>query len=267
MPSSGRSAASAIDTSSSSDCSSASGSRAPPTNARISTRSVRRPVRPLRRQPRGGEDAGALGARHDESRSVQRMGDGGSRGRRARRCPWTRRGSPRRAARGRCRRRARDRRPRTPASVTMSARPAIGSPSPVSDARRIERRCRRTAVFELDRRPAAARDQRADQLAQAAGQRSKRAVRRRVGGTIAAERAQQAAVLALGLDEAGKQRADRQPIDVAGMDAGEQRLGQVRRRFVAEAPAHERRRSTRRRPSLSRRDEQLRAHAQSCRPR
>ena len=55
-----------------------------------------------------------------------------------------------------------------------------------------------------------------------------------------AKRAQHAAGLALGIEQPRKQRADRQTFDVAGVDAGEQRLGQVVDRFLAEAAAHER---------------------------
>ena len=46
--------------------------------------------------------------------------------------------------------------------------------------------------------------------------------------------------LPLGLEQPRKQRAHRQALDVAGVDAGEQRLGQVVDRLLAEAPPHER---------------------------
>ena len=94
-------------------------------------------------------------------------------------------------------------------------------------------------------RVAERRDERAHQLAEAAGQRLERAVgagdRRSGRGVHGARKARsRLPCCALGLDEAREQRADRQPIDVAGVDAGEQRLGEIGRRFVAEAPAHER---------------------------
>ena len=54
-------------------------------------------------------------------------------------------------------------------------------------------------------------------------------VRSRSLGSCAAKRAQQAAVCPLGLREAREQRLERQAIDVAGVDAGQQRLGEVSR--------------------------------------
>ena len=55
-----------------------------------------------------------------------------------------------------------------------------------------------------------------------------------------AKGANDAARLALGLDQAREERAHRETLDVAGVDAGEQRLGEVVDRFLAESPAHER---------------------------
>ena len=49
-----------------------------------------------------------------------------------------------------------------------------------------------------------------------------------------------AARLPLGLDQPREERAHRQPVDVAGVDAGEQRLGEVVDRLLAEAAPDER---------------------------
>ena len=133
-------------TSSSSLRSSACGSRAPPTNARSSTRSVRRAVRPLRRQPRRGQDAGALDARHDEARAVQRMRHGVACERERHGCRPTRTESRRTARRAR-RRRSRNRstRLRTPASASDDARASTGRRVDVSHAKHGAGACRRRA--------------------------------------------------------------------------------------------------------------------------
>ena len=55
-----------------------------------------------------------------------------------------------------------------------------------------------------------------------------------------AERPDHAAVLPLRLDEAGKQRVHREPLDVPGVDAAEKRLRQVVGRLRPEAAAEER---------------------------
>ena len=61
------------------------------------------------------------------------------------------------------------------------------------------------------------------------------------GDAQRAERAQDAAALPFGLEQARKQRAHRQPVDVAGVDARQQRLGQIVHGLLAESPPHERR--------------------------
>ena len=53
------------------------------------------------------------------------------------------------------------------------------------------------------------------------------------------ERANDAARSAFGVDESRKQRADREAIDIAGVDTGEERIGKVVHRFASESPADE----------------------------
>jgi hypothetical protein len=55
-----------------------------------------------------------------------------------------------------------------------------------------------------------------------------------------AERADQAARGPLGFGESRKECAYREPVHVAGMDSGEQRLGKICRRLRAEPARHER---------------------------
>ena len=68
--------------------------------------------------------------------------------------------------------------------------------------------------------------QRVDQFADPARQRDERALRRRPN-VQRPERADHASRAPFGIDQTRKQRADRQAIDVAGMDAGQQRFGQI----------------------------------------
>ena len=120
-------------------------------------------------------------------------------------------------------------------SVSPPAVRTTNGPRPV-DARRRARVVSRTMPAP------SARDERAHHLAQAAGQRPERAVGDRGAVAVLASRNARSRLpcVALGVDEARKQRADRQPVDVAGVDAGEQRLGEIGRRLRAEAPRHER---------------------------
>ena len=193
---------------------------------------VGRAVRPLRRQPRGGQDAGAFDARHDEAGSVQRMRDRGAReGERDRR-----RGRVADiAAQARelaVRPREGGRRSRTPARRRSTARAASGVAG-----LRFRRAGGSTRERAADRRvePQRVRRQRA-RRARGPSRSSRRAAigtRRRGDGRgprPGAKRASRLPCCPLGLDEPRKQRADRQPIDVAGVNAGEQRLGEVRRR-------------------------------------
>src|SRR5437667_3474970 len=80
------------------------------------------------------------------------------------------------------------------------------------------------------------------------------------------KRAQHAPVAALRVHELREERANRQTVHVAGVDAGQERLGQKRGRFAAETPRHER---TNRlvRIFAARWDQQLRAHAYLATPR
>src|SRR5207244_3497157 len=103
-------------------------------------------------------------------------------------------------------------------------------------------------------------ENRSDHLAETTRQRPKRPVRgarahssvtrgcsremsRRVSGGAAQlllpECAQQTAVLSLCRRKPRKQRLDRETVDVAGVNAREQRLGKKRHGFVAEPPPHE----------------------------
>ena len=139
---------------------------------------LRGAVRPLRRQPRRGEDAGVLDARHHETGSIQRMrdraaakGERDGAGRRvrdlagqarellvaiARSARWSRTRASPGPRRGR-----RSRRPSTSAT-TNGPRPVIGGDAGVQpDVGRDRSRV----------------DQRAHHLAQAAGQRSEHAAR------------------------------------------------------------------------------------------
>ena len=69
----------------------------------------------------------------------------------------------------------------------------------------------------------------------------------------------------LGFDEARKQRANRESIDVAGMNAGEQRLGEIGHRLLTETAPDERADRFVRLVAL-RGDEQLRAHPKLAGP-
>ena len=55
-----------------------------------------------------------------------------------------------------------------------------------------------------------------------------------------AERADQAARGPFGFRESREERPHRQPVNVAGMNSGEQRLGKIRRGLHPEAAGHER---------------------------
>ena len=73
-------------------------------------------------------------------------------------------------------------------------------------------------------------------------------------------------MLPLRFREAGKQRAEREPIDIAGVDACQQRLGEIPGRLLAEAAGHEC--ANRLIVTVcSRRNEELRAHAGFAAPR
>ena len=182
-------------------------------------------------------------ARHDEAGAVQRMRDRGRAEARARRSPPTRTESRRTAARARRRDRAAARRSTYAGVARTTARASNASPAAVSHANgprprdRVDaRRSSRTCV-----RPAA-RDERADHLAQAAGQRLERArpADARLRRWLAAEGAQQAAVLPLGLDEPREQRAaptaDRRRRRGCRRAAARRGTSSLR----AEAPRHER---------------------------
>src|SRR5581483_2266066 len=115
-------------------------------------------------------------------------------------------------------------------------------------------------------------DEGLDEFAQAARQRLERTVgiagagMRPVERRLGPERFQQRALLLPGLDEARKQRLDRQAIDVPRVDAGQQRLGQIRLRLATEPPRHER---SNRLVAIvpARGDEQLHPHADLAGPR
>ena len=227
-------------------CSSACGSRAPPTNVRSSTRS-----------------SGARCGHFDDSHDAARMPlpstrgttkpdpfsgwrDVGARGRRARRSRVDAYGTSLAEPRELRVRSRSTSAPVTYAGVASDDGAAARTSPDCGLARGTGRRARRSTratprVQPDGVRPAARADERAHHLAQAAGQRLERAVdagvRAAVGARAAAKRAQQAAVLALGLDEAREQRVHRQPIDVAGVNAREQRLGEIRRRLARRSGA------------------------------
>ena len=224
----------------SSCCSSRCGSRPPPRNARSSTCPSRRAARPLRRHPGGRQQRPPLGARHHEAGALHRMRHlfraiaEGHRGRG-------------RIVHAVAQRRQR----RVEAAKQRGGLVGRAPPAPPralrSGRRRSRRRSRPASRSDARSRGSrgttepggSARHQRVDQLADAARQRHERAARR--GRRLQrAEGPQHAAVLALRIDQARKQRTHRQPIDVAGVDAGQQRLGQVVHGLAAEAAAHER---------------------------
>src|SRR5205809_6480960 len=80
--------------------------------------------------------------------------------------------------------------------------------------------------------------QSADEFLHAANERSEQAAARRTFAV--AERAKDAAVLSLRVDESRKERSNRERLDVAGVDAAEQRLGHRGDRRPAKAPAKKR---------------------------
>ena len=83
--------------------------------------------------------------------------------------------------------------------------------------------------------------QRGDEIAQPVGDGTEHALRiARARLTPRGERAQHAARLPIGVGERWKQRAQGQAVDVADMNAAEQRLRDVAHGLVAEAPPHER---------------------------
>ena len=81
---------------------------------------------------------------------------------------------------------------------------------------------------------------RTDHFAQPAGERAKGAIGIGRPMRARAERAEQAPADPLGLGETREQRSERQPIDVAGVDACEERLREILRRLCAKSPGDER---------------------------
>ena len=134
-----------------------------------------------------------------------------------------------------------------------------------------EARAQRTLCNACDRRvrPHGLGRQRLDEsvnhFAQTAGQRFERALGGRRGGSPP-KGTYQAAVFLFGVGKARKQRAERQPIDIARVNAGQQRLREIHRGFTAEAACHERA-DRFVAPVAPRRHEQLGAHPEFCAPR
>ncbi len=122
--------------------------------------------------------------------------------------------------------------------ATMTARASNGGPGPRAHGEGSAALDARDRRSHSEVRRADHADQRADHLAQAAGQRLERCrsfgVRVRGCGCVRNARIRLPCARSASAKR-GNRAQQRQAIDVAGMDAGQQRLGQVVGRFAAEA--------------------------------
>ena len=189
----------------------------------------------------------------------------GSRGRRPR---WTRRGSPR-ASRPPPRRAARPGRDACGAGrasttaraahVVLAVHAEHESPALAPDRAHARPRPRRRSAGRRATRAStsSARPPRREKNGGAGGAA--------VGAARRGQRADQAAVPPFHLDQAREGRADREPLRVAGVDAGQERRAQARYALPAQ-PAPEKRRDRLVPVRASARDHEVRGHPQLARP-
>ncbi len=222
---------------------------------------VRRAAGPFRADPGGRQQGVALDARDHEARSFERMADliaavpeGDGRGGGVRhRVAQARQGRVEAAQQppGRVRRETQDDRARL-------QRRSRGFDRKERRAMQLRHACGEPY------RPWAQRvRQRIDQLADAAGQRDECALRRR-RDLQRAQRSKDATGLPFGVNQPRKQRPHREALGVAGVDSGQQRLGKIVERLLAE-PAPDKRRN-RLVISAAARHHDLARHAKLARP-